>query len=39
VKKQFLNVAPLLAEQLLLVDEIMKAGKRMGGGPMDEPPE
>jgi T-complex protein 1 subunit zeta len=31
VKKQFLNVAPLLAEQLLLVDEIMKAGKRMGG--------
>jgi len=31
VKKQFLNVAPLLAEQLLLVDEIMKAGKKMGG--------
>jgi T-complex protein 1 subunit zeta len=36
VKKQFLNVAPLLAEQLLLVDEVMKAGKRMGGNPMDE---
>jgi len=39
VKKQFLNVAPLLAEQLLLVDEIMKAGKRMGGGPAEEGPE
>jgi len=35
VKKQFLNVAPLLAEQLLLVDEIMKAGKKMGGNPME----
>jgi T-complex protein 1 subunit zeta len=33
VKKQFLNIAPLLAEQLLLVDEIMKAGKKMGGQP------
>jgi T-complex protein 1 subunit zeta len=32
VKKQWLNIAPLLAEQLLLVDEIMKAGKKMGGG-------
>jgi T-complex protein 1 subunit zeta len=30
VKKNWLNVAPLLAEQLLLVDEIMKAGKKMG---------
>jgi T-complex protein 1 subunit zeta len=38
VKKQWLNVAPLLAEQLLLVDEVMKAGKRMGGhgNPMEE---
>lgn len=36
VKKQFLNVAPLLAEQLLLVDEIMRAGKKMGGGPGPE---
>jgi T-complex protein 1 subunit zeta len=36
VKKQFLNVAPLLAEQLLLVDEIMKAGKRMGAQLGDE---
>jgi len=32
VKKQFLNTAPLLAEQLLLCDEVMKAGKKMGGG-------
>jgi len=37
VKKQFLNIAPLLAEQLLLVDEIMKAGKKMGGAPEDGP--
>jgi T-complex protein 1 subunit zeta len=36
VKKQFLNIAPTLAEQLLLVDEVMKAGKRMGGGGPDE---
>jgi len=33
VKRQFLNIAPILAEQLLLVDEIMKAGKKMGGAP------
>lgn len=39
VKKNWLNVAPLLAEQLLLVDEIMKAGKKMGGGPLDGPAE
>jgi len=26
-----LNISPVLAEQLLLVDEIMKAGKKMGG--------
>jgi hypothetical protein len=25
-----LNIAPVLAEQLLLVDEIMRAGKKMG---------
>lgn len=29
-KRQFLNVAPTLAEQLLLVDEIMRAGRSMG---------
>ena len=29
-KKQWLNIAPTLAEQLLLVDEIMRAGKGMG---------
>lgn len=31
-KKQWLHIAPTLAQQLLLVDEIMRAGKRMGGG-------
>jgi T-complex protein 1 subunit zeta len=31
VKKQFLNIAPVLAQQLLLVDEVMRAGKQMGG--------
>jgi T-complex protein 1 subunit zeta len=35
-KKQFLHVAPTLAEQLLLVDEIMRAGRTMGGGPGEE---
>ena len=29
VKKQFLNIAPVLAQQLLLVDEVMRAGKNM----------
>ena len=32
-KKQWLNIAPTLAEQLLLIDEVMRAGKGMGGGP------
>ncbi len=27
-----MNTAPTLAQQLLLVDEIMRAGKGMGGG-------
>jgi T-complex protein 1 subunit zeta len=31
-KRQWLNIAPTLAQQLLLVDEIMRAGKGMGGG-------
>jgi len=30
VKRQFLQLAPVLAEQLLLVDEVMRAGKQMG---------
>ncbi len=30
VKKQTLNLATVLATQLLLVDEVMKAGKAMG---------
>ncbi len=29
VKKQFLDLAPVLAEQLLLVDEVIKAGIEM----------
>jgi T-complex protein 1 subunit zeta len=37
VKRQFLNIAPVLAEQLLLVDEVMRAGKNMRqGGAEDE---
>ena len=38
-KKNWLHIAPTLAQQLLLVDEIMRAGKGMGasaGGPGDE---
>ena len=31
-KKQWLHIAPTLAQQLLLVDEVMRAGKQMGGG-------
>jgi len=30
-----LNSAPTLAQQLLLVDEIMRAGKGMGGNKLD----
>lgn len=35
VKRQFLNIAPVLTQQLLLVDEVMRAGRNMkrGGGP------
>ncbi len=37
VKRQMINICPVLAEQLLLVDEIMKAGKKMGAeGPGPE---
>lgn len=31
-KRQWLNLAPTLGQQLLLVDEIMRAGKGMSGG-------
>ena len=31
VKKQFLTITSTLAQQLLLCDEILKAGKKMGG--------
>jgi len=42
VKKQILNLSTVLATQLLLVDEVMKAGKSMGKsapGPMAEEDE
>lgn len=39
VKRQFLNIAPVLAEQLLLVDEVMRAGKQMRGGASGGPEE
>jgi T-complex protein 1 subunit zeta len=35
VKRQFLNIAPVLAQQLLLVDEVMRAGKNMRGNRAD----
>lgn len=37
VKRQFMNIAPVLVEQLLLVDEVMRAGKNMRGGDAPEP--
>lgn len=39
VKKQILNLSTILATQLLLVDEVMKAGKQMGKKPAEEPEE
>merc|ERR1712151_463955 len=36
VKKQLLNVAPTLAQQLILCDEILKAGKKINKGPTGE---
>jgi len=35
-KKQWLNIAPTLAQQLLLVDEIIRAGKGMGASKYEE---
>jgi T-complex protein 1 subunit zeta len=32
VKKSFLNIGPVLVQQLLLVDEVMRAGKQMRRG-------
>jgi len=32
VKRQMMMLAPVLAEQMLLVDEVIRAGKQMGGG-------
>ncbi len=31
VKKQFLHLGSLIAIKLLLVDEVMRAGRKMGG--------
>jgi T-complex protein 1 subunit zeta len=31
VKRQMIMLAPILAEQMLLVDEVIRAGKQMGG--------
>ncbi|CEG46007.1 t-complex protein zeta subunit [Plasmopara halstedii] len=36
VKRQFIHLATTLASQLLLVDEVMRAGKQMSGGGMPE---
>ena len=37
VKKQYLHLSTVLATQLLLVDEVMKAGRTMGKGPAAAP--
>eukprot|EP01006_Ploeotia_vitrea_P025903 TRINITY_DN58867_c0_g1_i1.p1 TRINITY_DN58867_c0_g1~~TRINITY_DN58867_c0_g1_i1.p1 ORF type:complete len:552 (+),score=19.24 TRINITY_DN58867_c0_g1_i1:79-1734(+) len=39
VKRQSLHLSTVLATQLLLVDEVMKAGKAMGGKPPSEEDE
>ncbi|MCQ2817064.1 MAG: T-complex protein 1 subunit zeta [archaeon] len=36
VKKSFLNVGPVLAQQLLMVDEVMRAGKQMKGDQINQ---
>lgn len=38
VKKQFLSITTTLAEQLLLCDEILRAGKKMGGDRSESAP-
>ncbi|CAM9146565.1 unnamed protein product [Scytosiphon promiscuus] len=37
VKRQSLHLSTVLASQLLLVDEVMKAGKQMGQAPPGGP--
>ena len=40
VKRNFFSIAPALAQQLLQIDEIIRAGKQMGGkGPGGQPME
>lgn len=36
VKKQFMNLCPVLVQQLLLVDEVMRAGRPMGGSKLEQ---
>lgn len=36
VKRNFMSIAPALAQQLLQVDEIIRAGKQMGNDKMKE---
>ena len=36
VKKSFLNIGPVLVQQLLMVDEILRAGRQMGGNKLTQ---
>ena len=36
VKKSFLNIGPVLVQQLLMVDEILRAGRQMGGNKLNQ---
>jgi T-complex protein 1 subunit zeta len=35
VKKQFLSLGTMIAVKLLLVDEVLSAGRKMGGKPQE----
>jgi len=35
VKKQFLSLGTMIAVKLLLVDEVLSAGRKMGGKPSE----
>ena len=36
VKRSFLNIGPVLVQQLLMVDEILRAGRQMGGNKLTQ---
>ena len=36
VKRSFLNIGPVLVQQLLMVDEILRAGRQMGGNKLNQ---